>query len=181
MTSSTPKVVLDCVVLLQAAVSSRGASFRCRQLVDEGKVQAFLSHATLAELTDVLNRPKLRAKFRSLTPERAAAFLADLTSRARLVEPVPSHFSYARDPDDEPYINLAVEAGADYLVSWDKDLLDLMHENPDGVAFRQRFPNLTVVNPPALLARLGPEEGKGQQGPGTEDLPESQGEGQTEG
>jgi predicted nucleic acid-binding protein len=38
---------------------------------------------------------------------------------------VPKEFSYRRD-EDEPYINLAVAAGADFIVSRDRDLLDLM-------------------------------------------------------
>lgn len=37
-------------------------------------------------------------------------------------------FSYERDPKDEPYVNLALAAGAKYLVTRDKDLLDLMSE-----------------------------------------------------
>ena len=45
-------------------------------------------------------------------------------------------FSLARDPDDEPYLNLALTANVDFLVPWDKDLLDLMQDED----FRTRFP-----------------------------------------
>jgi predicted nucleic acid-binding protein len=57
-----------------------------------------------------------------------------------------------RDPDDEPYINLAVEARADYLVIRDKDLLDLMTAYaPEAKEFRQKFRFLRVIEPPEFL------------------------------
>jgi hypothetical protein len=68
----------------------------------------------------------------------------------------PHVFSYPRDPDDEPYINLAIAAAAQYLVSWDKDLLDLMRDED----FRQRFPGLTILNPVALLKAFSPKQGE---------------------
>jgi len=34
------------------------------------------------------------------------------------------------------------------------DLLDLMKDNPEGVGFRNRFPNLEVLSPVAFLHKL---------------------------
>ena len=53
-------------------------------------------------------------------------------------------------PKDEPYLDLAVAAGARYLVSRDRDLLDLMND----AQFRQRFPELIVLDPPAFLRAI---------------------------
>jgi predicted nucleic acid-binding protein len=47
-------------------------------------------------------------------------------------------------------INLAIEVSATFLISRDKDLLDLIGD-PD---FRQRFPHLTILDPPAFLRAL---------------------------
>ena len=41
----------------------------------------------------------------------------------------------------------AFAAGANYLVSWDKDLTDLM----DDSTFLDRYPDLQIVKPPAFL------------------------------
>lgn len=65
---------------------------------------------------------------------------------------VPEVALLARDPKDEPYINLALAAGAAFLVSRDNDLLDLMTD-PE---FRGRFPGLQIVDPATLLRELGP-------------------------
>jgi predicted nucleic acid-binding protein len=78
------------------------------------------------------------------------ADLEDLRSRASLILEIPKVLEYPRDPKDEPYLNLAIAAEARYLVSFDNDLLDLM-DDPD---FRQRFPQLTILDPPAFLRAL---------------------------
>jgi predicted nucleic acid-binding protein len=71
------------------------------------------------------------------------------------VSDVPKVFTYPRDPDDEPQINLAVAAGVRYLVTWDNDLLDLMSEKKAaGSDFRQRFPQLLILTPVALIREI---------------------------
>lgn len=160
MTPGIPGAVFDCVVLLQAAVSKKGPAFACLRLAQAGQVRIALSSDVLAEITDVLNRPELRRKFKSLTSEVAEAFLRDLTDDADFVSEVPEIFPYPRDPDDEPQINLAVASGARYLVTWDNDLLDLMDETTAaGSDFRQRFPHLRILNPVALLRQVSASEG----------------------
>jgi predicted nucleic acid-binding protein len=102
MTPVIPGAVFDRVVLLQAAVSKKGPAFACLRLARAGQVRMVLSSDVLAEITDVLSRPELRRKFKSLTPEVAEAFLRDLTDNADFVSEVPEVFTYPRDPDDEP-------------------------------------------------------------------------------
>jgi predicted nucleic acid-binding protein len=65
---------------------------------------------------------------------------------------VPETFKLERDPKDERYINLAIASTAAYLVTWDRDLLDLM----DDKGFRRQFPGLTILEPPAVLRRFPP-------------------------
>src|ERR671926_1776999 len=69
-----------------------------------------------------------------------------------LVRLVPKKFSYPRDEDDEPYINLAGAAAADFIVSRDNGLLDLMTGHADECKeFRQRFRPLRVIEAVELL------------------------------
>lgn len=70
---------------------------------------------------------------------------------------VGQHFSYSRDPDDEPYLNLAIEVKADYLVSRDNDLLDLMDWNKEaGREFQKQFRLLKIVSPQEFLQVMEP-------------------------
>jgi len=83
-----------------------------------------------------------------LTPEGIEAFLEDVTAHATTVRRVPEKFRYERDPEDEPYINLAAAVGADYIVSRDKDLLSLMTGTTvECKEFRRRFRPLKVIEP----------------------------------
>src|SRR5262249_36645718 len=125
-----PRVIFDCVVCLQGAAREAGPAGACFRLMRDGHITVYVSQSTLAEVAEVLNRPKSRQRFRTLTPERVEAFLRELQSAAVLVDQVPQVFTYSRDPDDEPYVNLALAAGAQYLITWDNDLLDLMGEGP---------------------------------------------------
>ncbi len=74
--------VFDCMVFLQAATGNRGPAFACLSLVEAYQVTLSLSPAILAEIRVVLSRPKIKAKFPSLTPHRVDAFLLKLASLA---------------------------------------------------------------------------------------------------
>jgi putative PIN family toxin of toxin-antitoxin system len=138
------------MVYLQGAARKEGPAGGCLGLFEREEIDLFVSPEILSEVDDVLRRPKLRRKFPALTHEAVNAFLEDLRSRASLILEIPKVFEYPRDPKDEPYLNLAIAAEARYLVSFDNDLLDLM-DDPD---FRQRFPQLTILDPPAFLRAL---------------------------
>jgi putative PIN family toxin of toxin-antitoxin system len=147
-----PRVVFDCKVLLQAAAREKSAAAKCLNLAESGLVQVYVSREVLAEAEDVLNRPEIRSHFPDLSDEIVGAFLKRLLKHSTLVRRVPKKFSYPRDEGDEPYINLAVAAGADYIISRDRDLLDLMTGHSDECKeFRQRFRPLRVVEPIEFL------------------------------
>jgi putative PIN family toxin of toxin-antitoxin system len=143
-------VVFDCMVYLQAAARSTGLSAACLQAVREGRLELVISPETVAEVRDVLTRPRTLRKFPALTVEAVEMFVQDVESRAVTLAEVRRVFSLDRDPKNEPYINLAIASGAAYLATWDQDLLDLMGDE----AFRQQFPALNILEPPALLRLL---------------------------
>jgi putative PIN family toxin of toxin-antitoxin system len=125
------RAVFDCVILLQAAARATGPAGACLQAVRDGRLELVVSPAILDEVRDVLTRPKTLRKFPTLTLEDVAALAVELPD-------VPRVFTLARDPKDEPYINLALAANARYLVSRDNDLLDLMEDE----SFRSQCPDL---------------------------------------
>ncbi len=118
-------------------------------------IRLYLSRDVLVEVEDVLNRPEIRNHFQTLTDEIVEAFLLRLQKISEIIRSVPKEFSYSRDPDDEVYINLAVCAEADYLVSRDNDLLDLMTAYTlEAKEFRQRFRPLQVIEPLDFLEMM---------------------------
>ena len=96
----------------------------------------------------------------ALTIEVIEAFIADVRLKSICLRNVPEEYHFERDPKDTCYINLAIVAGAKFIVSRDSDLLDLM--KPDGKAageFQRRYPMLKIINPSDLPAEVeGPIE-----------------------
>ncbi len=154
-------VVFDCMIFLQGLVKQKGVAVDCLELVENDRIELFVSEDILAEIADVLTRPKLQARFSLLTGERVGRLLEILNQKATLVKNVPKIFSYSRDPKDEKYVNLAFEAKADYIVSRDNDLLDLMTDFTDEAKeFRQRFRPLKVIEPMEFLQIIKTREQK---------------------
>jgi len=126
-------------------------------LADKDVFTLYVTEDALAEYEDVLHRPSIRAKNPHLTDELATAIVETIRNHAVLITETAARFQYSRDPDDEYILNLAIEH-AQYLVSRDKDLLDLMDESrQDGRDFRRRFPDLNILDPVAFLHVLFPE------------------------
>lgn len=153
--SSTPvRVVYDCVVFLQGVGRRGNAARKCLDLVDDGTVQLCLSRDVLAEIDDVLHRPEILRKFRLIESEDSQTLLRTARNKALLLADVPKAFQLPRDPDDEPYTDLAIAADAKFLVTWnDRHLTYLMRqETPEGAEFCRRFPIVKIVDPPTFLA-----------------------------
>jgi putative PIN family toxin of toxin-antitoxin system len=138
-------------------VGRRGnAARKCLDLVDDGTVQLCLSPDVLAEIEDVLHRPEILRKFPLIESEDSQTLLRTARNKALLLADVPKVFQLPRDPDDEPYTDLAIAAAANFLVAWnDRHLTYLMRqETPEGAEFCRRFPNVKIVDPPTFLAEI---------------------------
>jgi putative PIN family toxin of toxin-antitoxin system len=150
-----PVVIFDTGVVLQAAINPNGPSADALEQFDRERVTVYVSPRLRSEWEDVLTRPAIRRKNPQITDAQVEAALQRFDDRATMVPNAPTHMVLPRDPNDEPIINLAIHVQARYLVTRDRDLLDLMDKSrPDGRDFRERFPNLTILDPVAFLRAL---------------------------
>lgn len=144
--------VFDCNVYLQAAARPNSPAGECLRLAEKGIVRLYINQDVLTEISEVLRRPKIQIRFSDLTDKSVDLFLEKVRGFSHFIKKVPLKFKLSRDTDDEPYINLAVEVEADYIVSRDNDLLDLMTDFTDEAKeFRQRFRPLKIVEPIKFL------------------------------
>jgi putative toxin-antitoxin system toxin component, PIN family len=151
-----PLVVFDCVVFLQGLIKESGPAVTCLERFEQGRLSLVISPDILAELHDVLSRSQLRRDFPLLTDEKVEQLIETLLLKGRLLRNVPRRFELPRDPEDEPYLNAATESGAQFLVTRDRDLLDLMNlDTKQGRDFQFRFPQLKILNPVEFLEALG--------------------------
>jgi putative PIN family toxin of toxin-antitoxin system len=158
MSAHRPRVVFDCMIFLQAAARRASPSGACLALAEQGVFDLYISPTILAEVQDVISRPQIRAKFRQLTDDVVAEFVARIERIAIRVDEVGTSITLARDPKDEPYLNVAADCRADYLVSRDRDLLE-------GAATLARpIPSLRIVDPVAFLVAIRAQFGSDIQG-----------------
>ncbi len=144
--------VFDTNIFLQSLLNPNSIAAKCLEKVRNGKVKLFISKDTLAEVRDVILRPNILARLPDADAAQIEAFIENISNISTLIRSVPETFKFQRDPKDEIIINLAIVSEADYIVSRDKDLLDLMNGFTDDCKeFRQRFRRLKVVEPLEFL------------------------------
>jgi putative PIN family toxin of toxin-antitoxin system len=116
------RAVFDTVVVLRAGINP--GSVYGRLLAQHARhYQLIVSAPLLAEYLDVLNRPELTRRFARLADLDATA-IPQVLAATELVELsiVPA---VARDPNDDMVLATAIAGRVDYLVSEDRDLLEL--------------------------------------------------------
>jgi hypothetical protein len=115
-----------------------------------------MSSATVAELNDVLRRPRFDTYVHA---DDRLEFLAALVRDAELVE-VTEVVSDCRDPKDNKFLELALDGNATQIVSGDEDLL-VLHP----------FRGIPILTPQGFVAQWEGEE--------QSDLPGNQSSGTT--
>jgi uncharacterized protein len=116
------RIVLDTVVFVRALINPKS---RAGRLLFEfaDSYTLIVSKQTAQELLEVIHRPELTAKYKSLGKVNIPRVI-DLLSQAEAVK-IGTPPSVARDPKDNIFVATALEGHADYLVGEDKDLLVL--------------------------------------------------------
>lgn len=132
-------VVVDTNVLVSAALFRRSVPGRAVELVIRyGRL--LVSDETLAELDDVIRRPRLD---RTTPLERRLEMLADCILLGHEVE-IVERVQVCRDPLDDKFLEVAVNGSADYLMSGDQDLLAL-----------HPFRGIPILSPADFLTAVG--------------------------
>ena len=125
------------------------------ELVEIGVLELLVSDACIEELREVLTRPSLQRKFPSLTISAVRDFLDRIQVCSVYSVNIANVFVLDRDPKDAKYVDLAIATKADFLVTRDKDLLDLRET---GSPLLQTFEKLDwqfkIVDPVEMLTFL---------------------------
>jgi putative PIN family toxin of toxin-antitoxin system len=148
--ASPIRIVLDTNVLLRAmmnrAIRSRDVVMAC----EVRKAICILSKPLLDEYRRVLAH--LQERDESITQFAIQAQLRKLQYLGEYVRQVRASFLFPRDPTDAKLIELAIEADATHIVTYDADLLSLPTSRKEaGKRFRQRLRGVSVTRPEELL------------------------------
>lgn len=110
---------------------------------DDDVLELFTSDELLAELEEVLSRPKFAARLR-LANKTVRDVVEEFAHAAEIVIPEPIEPVVTRDPDDDAVIACAVASQSDVIVSGDNHLLDL-----------SEFQDIRILKAAELLTELG--------------------------
>lgn len=140
------RVVLDTVVFVRALINPHSRSGRLLSGYAE-RYTLLISKPTAQELLEVLQRPELKRKFTTLAHMNIRRVI-DLVAQAYFVD-IGAAPPIVRDPKDDIIVATAIAGQADFIVSEDKDLLDL-----------KTVSGIRIINTQAFLAHL---EGLGEE------------------
>lgn len=108
------------VITHLTAFSERTYSGRIIRACGTGSLRTALSDDGLRELVEVTKRPSVESQIRSVA--RALVAAMDLWSHGTLFRPTKIDWPTVRDRKDHWLLDLAWEARADFIVSWDSHL-----------------------------------------------------------
>jgi uncharacterized protein len=132
------RFVVDTNIFVSAALKADSTSLYAFRWI-ERHGQVLKSHATERELYATLRKPKLA---RLLLDDAFVERLTAMLRSAELIE-VVERIRVCRDPDDDKFIELAINGRADMIISGDLDLLAL-----------RAFQAIPIVDPASFVRRI---------------------------
>lgn len=138
-----PRLVIDTNVFVSGLISGAGSPARVLRAIRDRKVIHLVSDPIMEEYLRVLEYPRIR-KFKKVTDAfiaDIAAYLLHHTERVELL----SSIKLSPDPDDDVFLETAVDGRATQLVTGDKaDLLSL-----------REIEGIPIVSASEVVIRLG--------------------------
>jgi putative PIN family toxin of toxin-antitoxin system len=135
-------VVIDTNVVLSGILFG-GKPKQVLEMALSGSIQLAISESLLNELRGILQRPKFE-----LSAQLVQTIVSEYASTANWIEP-SEHFNVVvDDPSDNHFIDCAVAAKADYLITGDRHLLSL-----------DTFRMIKIVSADNFINILSSEEG----------------------
>ncbi len=133
------KIVLDTNILVSGLLSAFGTSGQIVQMVSSGVLEICHDARVLTEYRDVLHRPEFQ-----FNATHVDALLEQIEACGYGVATQPLEKKLP-DPADEPFLEVALAANADCLVTW--NIKDFPAHSREG---------MKVVKPPEFLQKHWP-------------------------
>lgn len=126
------KIVVDTNIIVQGAQDENSLAFKIIREVIDGRIQAFATHQTMSE-----NRQMLRKLVRD---REYKTFLEDFFANLQIVK-IYEHLNIVSDPEDNKLIESCASSGADFLITNDKEVLDVGEYHSTKIVTPQEFWN----------------------------------------
>ncbi|MBU0460819.1 MAG: putative toxin-antitoxin system toxin component, PIN family [Nanoarchaeota archaeon] len=132
------KVVLDTNVVISSAISSDGNPASIFEMLLLEEIQNFTTEEIIEEIKEVLERPRITKRLSLIERE---FILNNFIHFSTTIKPAVRIEEIKDDPDDNKFLECAVSAKADYIISGDEHLLKV-----------NRFKGILIVTPAEFVS-----------------------------
>lgn len=141
------RATLDTNIFVRAIIQTDSLVNELIKLWRNRNFTLVLPKMVVEELRDVLSRRSIIRRYQyPLT--KATSLIDEINQKAIIVE-IKSSFEFCRDVNDDPIVDCAIQEKVQFLVSYDKDLLD------DPKLRRDLFEyGVEIVDPLGFLEKL---------------------------
>ena len=115
-----PVALFDSNVWVSAFLNPFGAPAQLKDAWLADRIDVVASVPLLAEVSDVLRRPRIKRKYR--IPEADIVAYCELIAIRTALVPVAGTLTVCRDPDDDRILEAALAGNVQYLVTRDDDI-----------------------------------------------------------
>ena len=135
------RAVVDTNILISGVIKPERTTGEILRRLRDGEFVLLYTEPLLAELAEVINRPRIRQKY-GLGSEDIETVLALILLRGEPIDPT-RRVEICRDPKDNMILEATVAGQADMITSGDFDLLSL-----------REFAGMPIISPAEFLQRL---------------------------
>ncbi len=139
------RVIADTNILVSATFW-KGDPFKIVNLIEKNKLHHSMSKETIAEYSRIINSDEIIEKIekKDLITSKVVKKVISISD---IVEPKRKIQVVKDDPDDDKFLEVAVEGRADFIISKDKHLLNL-----------KEFEGIKIVSPDTFLDKYFEEK-----------------------
>ena len=137
------KAVVDTNILVSGFISPFSYPKEIEKRWRKGEFILVTSREIIEEVSRVLYLPRIKVKYR-ITESDIQAFILTLLNKSEYIVGRLTLKNVAPDPGDDKIISCAVEGYADFIVTGDKDLLQL-----------RKYQDIKIINAEAFVRVLG--------------------------
>jgi len=133
------RVVLDTNIVVSALIAEKGASARIFEKILLREIKNYTSKEIIEELKEVFSRKEITKR----TDSKARNFILENYLKSSIKIQKITEINLVEHESDNKFIEIAVDAEADYIVSGDQHLLKL-----------KKFMEIKIVTPREFLDYL---------------------------
>ncbi len=134
------KVVLDTNVVVSAAVSSDGNPAKIFEMIINSEIKNYTSSQIIEEIKEVMGRERIKE---ALGDKDARFFIDTFEKLSEKIIPIAAYDEIKEDSDDNKFLDCAMAAGAEYIISGDGHLLKL-----------KEFGGIKIVSPADFIGLI---------------------------